>query len=916
MAQTIGTLLLQLRADTSAFVKGLSDARQYAFDSSEQIVASLGKIGTQLGKLDFGNFKNGLKSLENLGAIMAGVGTGVAAAVIAVAESTAQQAKQLDKLSQSYGLSIEQVSGLRAASKLTGVDMETLTVGMSRLSTNMLQFAATGGGRAAVAFDLLKLSAADVTKLLQGSGGMNEVLLRSADIFSKMPDGPTKLAAATKLFGAAGAAMIPFLNQGRDGIQQMLDLSKELGLTWSANDAAAAKQFAAQVDILELKSTAFKEQLARGVIPALDQLTTALVHTDASGQSIARTFGTSVGIAFKFAVEELMALVTWGQKAELELEKWKILAGSGIKGAVTIAAGIEAQPGAASATIAQKDQLEALDFQIKKIDDDYQKFLADLNAPPKTPKVPPPPGSVPGFGTPDDITQLGNALDKLSDKTKQLLDKEEGDKVAAQMDKIAAQIRDIASFESQHPGAVWVDLNRQVQQLTSSLESLRFKQQQILAEAGAAAGKAELGEVLKTPIQAPLATGQTAAQAALLKLQQDSNEQERLAISLYNETATASEKWANKLAGLNVLLAKYQDELAQAVPGTADWDAKQQALAQTTEAYNRALQQERDSMNAAYDPAVRFAEALRKINDLQHPTDAQGNVLPSLLTETAAWRMNKDAIDQNRVAMEKDAMEQNVWGSGFKAALNDFSKSMGTFQQSLNRGMTTALNGLHSAFQSFFQNIFNGTKTLGQAFAQLGQDILNSVAAAIAQVIADWLVMKALTALGFGDQVVNQKKQNADLAASDAAAAAAGTLAITSAVYLPPVPEILSGVAYAMGMTYAALASAAGGMDVGRDQLVQVHAQEMILPARLANPIRDLAARPAPALSPAFAGAGASGGGGGGHTFHIAANFGPIYALDSAGFDQVVARNRNAFVKHTVAAIQDAFRDGRLKPKR
>ena len=63
---------------------------------------------------------------------MAGVGVGVAGAVVAIAESTAQQVKQLDKLSQSYGLSIEQVSGLRAASKLTGVDMETLTVGMSR----------------------------------------------------------------------------------------------------------------------------------------------------------------------------------------------------------------------------------------------------------------------------------------------------------------------------------------------------------------------------------------------------------------------------------------------------------------------------------------------------------------------------------------------------------------------------------------------------------------------------------------------------------------------------------------------------------------------------------------------------------------------------------------------------------------
>ena len=571
MGQTIGTLLLALKADASAFVKGLGDAKNYAFDSSEQIVASLGKIGTQLGKLDFGNFKNGLKSLENLGGIMAGVGVGVAGAVVAIAESTAQQAKQLDKLSQSYGLSIEQVSGLRAASKLTGVDMETLTVGMSRLSTNMLQFAATGGGRAAVAFDLLKLSAADVTKLLQGSGGMNEVLLRSADIFSKMPDGPTKLAAATKLFGAAGAAMIPFLNQGRDGIQQMLEISKELGLTWSGNDAAAAKQFAAQVDILELKSTAFKEQLARGVIPALDQLTTALVHTDASGQSIARTFGTSIGIALKLVLEELMALVTWGQKAELELEKWKILAGSGIKGAVTIAAGIEAQPGAASATTAQKDQLEALDFQIKKIDDDYQKFLADLNAPPKILKVPPPPGSVPGFGTPDDITQLGNALDKLSDKTKQLLDEEEGDKVAALMDKIKAQISDLKGMLASPAGQLWGGkIKQQIKDLSSALDSLYAKQRQILAEAGAAAGKTQIGAVLATPIAGPQATGEVVQQAQLIKLQDDANARQQMAVGIYNQLQTAGEQWGNKLAELNILLRERQFWRCRIGRGSAD----------------------------------------------------------------------------------------------------------------------------------------------------------------------------------------------------------------------------------------------------------------------------------------------------------------------------------------------------------
>jgi hypothetical protein len=60
-----------------------------------------------------------------VGGIVAGVAVGVATASIAAAEHVASQAKEIDKLSQSYGLSVQQISAFRVASTITGVSLDT-----------------------------------------------------------------------------------------------------------------------------------------------------------------------------------------------------------------------------------------------------------------------------------------------------------------------------------------------------------------------------------------------------------------------------------------------------------------------------------------------------------------------------------------------------------------------------------------------------------------------------------------------------------------------------------------------------------------------------------------------------------------------------------------------------------------------
>src|SRR5438270_11389764 len=98
MSQVLGRLLLQLEANTTAFSRSLQDARKLAFDSSEAIVGSLSKIGTQLSKLKFDNEAQISKSFGIIGGVATAAAVGIASATLAIAKSVAGAGKELEKL--------------------------------------------------------------------------------------------------------------------------------------------------------------------------------------------------------------------------------------------------------------------------------------------------------------------------------------------------------------------------------------------------------------------------------------------------------------------------------------------------------------------------------------------------------------------------------------------------------------------------------------------------------------------------------------------------------------------------------------------------------------------------------------------------------------------------------------------------
>jgi len=71
---------------------------------------------------------------------------------------------------------------------------------------------------------------------------MKELLGDAAEEFKNMPEGVDRTALAMKLFGKSGMNMMPFLKEGREGINKLMTESDKLGTTIGPKDQEAVKK--------------------------------------------------------------------------------------------------------------------------------------------------------------------------------------------------------------------------------------------------------------------------------------------------------------------------------------------------------------------------------------------------------------------------------------------------------------------------------------------------------------------------------------------------------------------------------------------------------------------------------------------------------------------------------------------------
>jgi len=176
---------------------------------------------------------------------------------------------------QRTGMTTEQIAGLGLMAKQKGLELGDLTKALGILSRNLAGLGA-GGKTAQRVLEDLGVGTKDAAgKLLP----MHDLLLKLADRFASMPAGPQKAAAAMAIFGREGGRLIPFLNEGAAGIQEIEKRAAELGITLDEKGARAAHEFGDQMVILGEMVRGVALKLGMEMMPTLLTWTVGLENS-------------------------------------------------------------------------------------------------------------------------------------------------------------------------------------------------------------------------------------------------------------------------------------------------------------------------------------------------------------------------------------------------------------------------------------------------------------------------------------------------------------------------------------------------------------------------------------------------------------------------------------------------------------
>src|SRR5262245_19519129 len=279
--------------------------------------ATIGALRVVLGA-DTGTFEDGLKRAQsslstfakNVGTIAAGIGLeriiekSVELAVHAVKEGF-QRIDAIGKEAQKTGIGVEAFSGLILSAELADVSMQTLSTSLGKLSKNMVE-TSQGTGEAQKTFEALGISVKNTDGTLKSA---DQVLIEIAGKFEQTSDGATKTAAAIALLGRSGKELIPLLNAGAAGLEEMRATAERMGLVIDKNTAYQVERFNDNLKILGKTQEGITNLVIQGIIPALVRLSDMFVESATKGDLI-RTVANAIINEFKALVVAVNLAIT------------------------------------------------------------------------------------------------------------------------------------------------------------------------------------------------------------------------------------------------------------------------------------------------------------------------------------------------------------------------------------------------------------------------------------------------------------------------------------------------------------------------------------------------------------------------------------------------------------------------------
>jgi hypothetical protein len=246
----------------------------------------------------FASVARNFSSLGNQASGIQGKMTGIATAIassfaVIGALNIVNQLDQLNDLSKKTGIAAVTLGGIGFAALQAGGDLETASKATGKLNRTLAE-AAAGSQSAAEPFKLLGISVTDAAGKTKAA---DVVLIELANSFEEMEDGPEKAALAVRIFGKAGEAMIPLLDEGGKSLQKNIAYFEQYSRI-TPEAVAASDQFNDTLTKIKLLSAAAGTELVSRFLPTMQAIADEMLDSKEKGAGYIQVID-GIGAAFR-----------------------------------------------------------------------------------------------------------------------------------------------------------------------------------------------------------------------------------------------------------------------------------------------------------------------------------------------------------------------------------------------------------------------------------------------------------------------------------------------------------------------------------------------------------------------------------------------------------------------------------------
>jgi hypothetical protein len=234
-----------------------------ATDSMSKTLTAAGQNLTKFQK----NLANAGAKYTRMGGYFMAMGNQIAGGMFNIVNDAALYGDKTYKTAQKVGMVAEEWQKLAHAGKMAGISYEQLESGMVIFNKNISD-AAKGTGEAYMAYNNLGISLKDAGGNMRKT---EDILKDVANAFAGVEDSATKTKLATVLAGRSGAQLIPMLNSGAKGLEEMAKKAERMGLV-NAEIAEKSEKFRDAMENVTNATLGLKLSIAQALMPILERL--------------------------------------------------------------------------------------------------------------------------------------------------------------------------------------------------------------------------------------------------------------------------------------------------------------------------------------------------------------------------------------------------------------------------------------------------------------------------------------------------------------------------------------------------------------------------------------------------------------------------------------------------------------------